>query len=386
MPTPATTGQLRAKVSEMEIGDYISLRTSFNSNTQAALKEMGWDSTNALPEVSVSGQVSGASLKLFMVKVARGLLVSDRVIQHSISWDVLNSAKYIQGQYFNNGNIIPIMTSNTSPSGVASASSVASSQRGAYQAFDGKLLGANNEVWYTTPGQTTGWLSYEFPSEARVTGYSVTCGSASDTSASSPKDWTFEGWNGTEWVVLDSQNSQINWAEREKRIYLFSNKNDYIAYRINVSSNNGHTNYLSIGELEMFDTVGTIRSLTGGVAYADANGDKIRDTHPTNNSMFGAFPTNNEWDKYIVKFPQELIQSGKTIDDVFHCSGGVNTWVQDTVDTTLNAPAGLSGFIISSSGRIQRGDAGNPIRLWGTESSHSAVSIGFRPVFEYKEK
>lgn len=118
------------------------------------------------------------------------------------------------------------------------------------------------------------------------------------------------------------------------------------------------------------DTKGIVRSLTGGVAYADANGNK---SSSTNYAGYGAWPTNSEWDKFIVNFPTDLIQSGKTLDDVFHWNN-IYTWCQDTPNITA-AP---------STNRVYRGSS-HPNR-WGYIVSTTVDNTrGFRPVFEYKE-
>jgi hypothetical protein len=116
-------------------------------------------------------------------------------------------------------------------------------------------------------------------------------------------------------------------------------------------------------------TSGILRSLTGGVAYADANGNKS-----TTDLGYGAFPVNNEWDKYIVNFPQELIQSGKTLDDVFHFTNA-RTWVQDTW-YNLNTNRVQRGYTLANNGAKY---------ISYFTSSSSSNTHGFRPVFEYIE-
>ncbi len=134
----------------------------------------------------------------------------------------------------------------------------------------------------------------------------------------------------------------------------------------------------------LYNTEGIIRSLTGGCAYADEN-----ENLSLTDKDFGAFPTNNEWDKYIVNFPQELIQEGKTLDDVFHFDRGIdpnmpNTWCQDTpVNGFLRATDNLSA---NSSHRISRVKLPSlPSGVNMAISSHSSSAFGFRPVFQYKD-
>ncbi|MCM3256973.1 hypothetical protein M3664_04160 [Paenibacillus lautus] len=138
------------------------------------------------------------------------------------------------------------------------------------------------------------------------------------------------------------------------------------------------------GRPEVFDGVsGILRSLTGGVAYADANGNMS-----STDQGFGAWPTDNEWDKYIANFPVKYLQSGKNLDDVFHWRE-VQNWCQDT---PVNGLTGPDVFHATPSARIRRGNpkaynnSNYPITsVSPTLSSQSYNYMGFRPVFEYKE-
>ncbi|MCU6710083.1 hypothetical protein M6D81_15405 [Paenibacillus sp. J5C_2022] len=116
--------------------------------------------------------------------------------------------------------------------------------------------------------------------------------------------------------------------------------------------------------------IGKIRLLTGGVAYADENGNiSVTDLG------FGAWPTNNEWDKYIVRFPSNLMQSGSTLDDIFHSSSVIQTWTQDTPSVS----------IFPSSNRVRRGYRDDNSYNGNGASNTNVTSSGFRPAFEYKE-
>ncbi|CAH8772305.1 hypothetical protein [Paenibacillus dendritiformis] len=154
MPVPATTGQLRKHVKDMEIGDYICCYWSYNTNnftqsvTSMSLNTPGEELP--LENPTTSGN-------FYFIKVDKGLLIADRVTQVSVTWNVLNQHKCIQGR---------------------------------------------------------------------------------------PKVFV-KGWDG------------------------------------------------------ISDISGAIRSLTGGVAYADKDGNKIIPNENDRHSIYGAFPTNNEYDKYI---------------------------------------------------------------------------------------
>ncbi|WPK11820.1 SPRY domain-containing protein [Lysinibacillus louembei] len=155
-------------------------------------------------------------------------------------------------------NVIPAMTSNTIPYGIVRASGFYTTTP-AYYGFNHNNT-TESQAWITNASKN-GWLSYEFTSKKRLVSYSVSSqmsgGSTSNATLinRAPKDWTFEGSNddGITWSILDTQTNQTSWTIGQKRNFLISKQNFYKIYRINVFANNGDT-YLSIGELEMFES------------------------------------------------------------------------------------------------------------------------------------
>ena len=144
-------------------------------------------------------------------------------------------------------DLIPTMTSDTTPSGIASAS---------YEINPAwKSMDKNISTGWATSGYG-GWLAYEFTSSQIICKYTIT--GYSDGSA--PKDWTFEGWNGSSWIILDTRTNQINWSDFEKREYLFSNSTSFIKYRINITADNGNF-YVVILEIEMMKE--ELQAITG---------------------------------------------------------------------------------------------------------------------------
>ncbi|RRJ66411.1 hypothetical protein EHV15_28430 [Paenibacillus oralis] len=229
MPVPATTGQLRNQIEDMKIGDYIHGFYDKEANTWGAGAQRG--SEYPLTGVPAASFVTGW---FYFIKVDKGLLVADRVVQNSQSWDSLNgNSRVIQGRP------------------------------------------------------------------------------------------------------------------------------------------------------EIFAGVkGILRSPTGGVAYADANGNRS-----LTDQGYGGWPTANEWDRYIVNFPINKIQVGKTLDDVFHYNSNAATWTQDTTTNNISRVDGTmqGGNTI----RVYRGilspETGLLSAFGFVGSSASSTRIGFRPVFEYKE-
>lgn len=144
-------------------------------------------------------------------------------------------------------SLIPKMTSNTAPSGIATASTrFDTSTWDIYRAFDQVL----SSFWSTSSGVSTGWIAYEFATPQIISKYTVQ--GRSDAGDGSPKNWTFEGWNGSSWIVLDTRANETSWGNGEKREYTFSNETAYIKYQLNVTANNGRAT-LNIAEIEMIE-------------------------------------------------------------------------------------------------------------------------------------
>lgn len=155
---------------------------------------------------------------------------------------------------------IPKMTSNTAPSGVAAASTIANSSNDAYRAMDDNLT----NKW--TANATTGWLRYDFGSgnDKVITHYSIvgqhSDGTTGDTQA--PKDWTFEGSNdASAWTVIDTQTNVATWASEERRVYTTTNETSYRYYRLNITANQGHGTLLKVTEFELLTSLQTSQSL-----------------------------------------------------------------------------------------------------------------------------
>lgn len=138
----------------------------------------------------------------------------------------------------------------------------------ATRAFDGNKSGSG---WGGT-GQS-GYIGYKFGETKIVNKYGLTPAiDANDYSLlGMPKSWTFEGWDGNQWVVIDEKVNQTSWVRGATRYFEVNNSKDYVQYRINISSNNGWANII-IGEIEMLgrdnnDNIKTIVSGDGGESW-----------------------------------------------------------------------------------------------------------------------
>lgn len=168
-------------------------------------------------------------------------------IDQNINVDVLTNAA------LTNPVITAQMTSNTTPSGVVNASSIYSGAYEPWRAF-------NQAAGEWVSNSPTGWLSYEFTTPRIVKVYQMLPpGFIAPNTA--PRNWSFEGWDGSGWVVLDTVtgNSGIGTVTRT-----ISNSIAYISYRINITLNNS-ADYTGVQELRLYDTVDyTISAIAGG--------------------------------------------------------------------------------------------------------------------------
>jgi hypothetical protein len=178
----------------------------------------------------------------------------------------------IYGAAYNN-NIVATMTSNTAPSGVASASSESSASYKAWQAFDGNIESSVRYDWCTANAQASAWLKYDFGAGNAKTlqKYAIT-GIGNGLYANrfqTPKNWTFEGSNNdSTWVVLDTRVGEQDWAEAEKRVYTFINITAYRYYRINISAQNGDSGgAFRLMELEMMEATAYSRTGSTAISY-----------------------------------------------------------------------------------------------------------------------
>lgn len=152
---------------------------------------------------------------------------------------------------------VPVMTSNTTPSGIASTSGIWTNNPlyDAWSAFNTSTNG-----YLAAPGAF--WLAYEFPSPKIINSYSM--GAPLTNSSNSMRDWTFEGWNGTSWVVLHTvtNNLAASWGSGYISP-LIGNTTPYIKYRINSTVTNTGASYASINNFRLIELNSTT-SIAGG--------------------------------------------------------------------------------------------------------------------------
>jgi hypothetical protein len=99
MGVPATNGSIKTNISDMQIGDVIPCRYIASSGAVGTFSELG---TCVATEIPVASSATPDGL-FYFTKVDKGLLIADRVVQHSISWDTLNAGGFIEGKVLSLG-------------------------------------------------------------------------------------------------------------------------------------------------------------------------------------------------------------------------------------------------------------------------------------------
>lgn len=252
-----------SSIQDMQIGDVIPCR--YKATTSGAIGILGELGTCTATEIPVASSATPDGL-FYFVKVDKGLLIADRVVQHTITWDTLNSNGFIEGKPLT--TLIPTMTSNTAPIGIASASSINSTTNDAWKAFD-----KSTSTYWASNNVTSGTLSYDFGINKDINEYAIT---PETNVITAPTAWTFEGWNGLSWIVLDTKNNVTNWVAGVKQRFSINPISNCSKFRLNISAVGSGGTLIRISEFEVFSTaLGIIRSLSGGVAYTNYTNKRI---------------------------------------------------------------------------------------------------------------
>jgi hypothetical protein len=144
---------------------------------------------------------------------------------------------------------IPTMTSNTAPSGTASASTQLSATYYAYKALDD-----DTATWWSTTsaGVVPCWLMYDWgPYNTKiVTSYTITARGGGGNQKGAPKTFKLQGYNGSTYTDLSTPSDQTSWGDGEQRTFNFTNTTAYRGYRLYITANNTGT-YTEIAEFEL---------------------------------------------------------------------------------------------------------------------------------------
>lgn len=223
--------------------------TDLSSIDNAAIQQL----VSASPEVLCWTDETGSPTRTFnttaVPEAKLALPTADLTLGDfdSIRLDAVAASTY-------SANIIPKMTSNTAPSGKASASSFYNVSWDAWKAFD--QLKDSSGSWMSEANKGEAWLAYEFATPKVIGKYAITPGWDATYINRSPATWRFEAKDANgNWVVLDTRTNQARWNISERREYTFPNAVAYKEYRLYIVSNNGDASYHMVADLEMMEGV-----------------------------------------------------------------------------------------------------------------------------------
>jgi hypothetical protein len=374
---------VKSLLENMDIGDCIPCRYTATSGAAGTFSELG---TCVATEIPISGTVTPDGL-FYFIKIDKGILVADRVIQTNISWNVLNAAKYIEGVTPQSQDYTIVsprnMTGYNTPSPyVVTVSAVNGTDYG-WKAFDDGTI--TRSIWYTTSTPPSGghWLKIYLGEKKKVT--DLFLGNFIVSGASySVKDYELYGSNDNIDFTLILKGTQSNVSSYSRHSF---DAVEYSYYRLNLL-NSYYASINNVGVYQMAlgvhsSTMGNnvkIRSLSGGNAYLGTDG-KASLAY----GSIGAYPINNEWDRYIVK--SDLggkISPGD--NNIWNWKDTVFSWCDDTL---TNGFVSAENGTANNSWRAARCD--HPLvshvvdAMNGITSSHVSQYIGFRPVLEYPD-
>lgn len=191
---------------------------------------------------AMSGLVSGEGATGFfgsIYKIGTGITVT--IQNGSGTWFMQGGFTGIIVSGELRAEITPTMTSDTTPSGVASASSEAVFGE-AYRAFDNASLG-----WRVTGGRE-GYIQFDFNAanpNMLCNAYEIVADNINSFTA--PQSWALSGSNdgGNNWTYIDSRTGEIFIKNFQRKYYEFSNNNLYNILRLVVFSSTGASATLS---------------------------------------------------------------------------------------------------------------------------------------------
>jgi hypothetical protein len=280
----------------------------------------------------------------------------------------------------------PVMTSNTTPSGTASASS---QQNPAWFAFNNNY--GIGSAWYATNISTfPQWLSYEFPSPVAIDRYTMT----PRNDQHDPKDWTFEAWDGTDWIVLDTVVNRASGGTYTKNP--LGNSTTYSQYRIHITATRG--SYPIIVELDMYEYESTTPAVAGGgfilnsgfAVTANLEGLGTGNAHcltysgsgtaaitgniytPVNAGIYRTLRMSGSGILNWVGDLTPLSSSGNSVTVEIASTGGTLNWVGNNNGSGLKEPR----YYLLISGTSTVNQTGNITNTIGTSNSYTLVSVG----------
>ena len=142
----------------------------------------------------------------------------------------------------------PAMTSDTTPSGICSASSYESGFS-AYNVFD-----QISDIWFSSYGNhIPSWVAYEFDTPTAINKFGMLGG---NNNVASPSEYKYQASLDGSWTDTIDLTPVINVTASSSTTYwdTIINSKRYKAYRIYMTDNGGDAGYMAVNELTLVES------------------------------------------------------------------------------------------------------------------------------------
>ncbi|KHT39567.1 discoidin domain-containing protein [Pectobacterium brasiliense] len=196
---------------------------------------------------------------------SKDIIAEGKGLSVSIVKKIIHSDEYI----------MPVMTSNSIPTGYfVSSSSEYSNRYSAFYAFNRQTISTNGEDCWATSSKATNsnpqWLRVDLPVEAEIVGYQII--NRLNSLANSPTTWKFQGSNdGNVWDDLDDVVDDKETGLGQQRIHILKNAVNYNKYRLVVTDSNNDHPWLTIGQFNLINFKDKFIFKTKGDNYGISN-------------------------------------------------------------------------------------------------------------------
>lgn len=361
MPVPATTGQLRTRVQDMSVGDYIACNVRLNNPLDASSNLLiGQLGTQNVNEASTKGIALPGDVKFYFIKVDTGLLVADRVVHNNVTIGTVLGFRRLDGMWLE----------------CLLYSDVTSNKGDLVRSLHPRAVPNDRFLWTGTLETSPKYIQWDYLYPKTLKQFILTT-SVTGSGFEPLKDFKIIASNDM------FQNSTEVFSGTyanpgQERVFDIPNDLAYMSYRLVMIgwqepvAGDGQTLSKAIPVVKEEVKPLILRSLSGGVSYVDKDGNLTN----TDNQL-GCFPVGNEYDKYITRFPAELVRAGATVDDVFHCNSDKTG--SATITNDLRANDWTYSVV-----RSHRQEENAPSLSYIARNSNT--SSGYRPVIEYEEE
>lgn len=170
---------------------------------------------------------------------------------------VSGSVLVYAAEHLDTTSYVPIMTSNSAPNGIASASSEYSTGTAAYKAFGGP-------GWLCESNDPDVWIMYSSETWHRVSRYELAGWNVDTFNARCPRSWTFEGSDdGITWTILDARVDYLDWISGVGSSFNVASPQAFKKHRVRISSNLAGNPYTGLQFMKLFEITERLWQVNG---------------------------------------------------------------------------------------------------------------------------